>query len=215
VEGARESLRRGIDRVKTTGHIETMPKPNVREEILTAGVDTLHRHGFNATSVQDITDAAGVPKGSFYNHFESKEVLGAEVVRRFMQNRRAHLAILRDANMAPLSRLRKYFEGMNQIVAKNNYSHGCLLGNFGAELSDQSPLIRERLAQAFEDWSKLIANVIAESQAAGDMSKDFSPKTLAGFFLNGWEGALLRARVDKSRAPLDQFLAVNFAKVLT
>jgi TetR/AcrR family transcriptional repressor of nem operon len=47
------------------------------------------------------------------------------------------------------------------------------------------------------------------------MSKDFSPKTLAGFFLNGWEGALLRARVDKSRAPLDQFLEVSFAKVLT
>jgi TetR/AcrR family transcriptional repressor of nem operon len=192
-----------------------MPKPNVREEILAAGVDTLHRHGFNATSVQDITDAAGVPKGSFYNHFESKEALGAEVVQRFMQNRKAHLAILRDANMAPLSRLRKYFEGMNQMFAKNNCSYGCLLGNFGAELSDQSPLIRERLAGAFDEWSKLIANVIAESQAAGDMSKDFSPKTLAGFFLNGWEGALLRARVDRSRAPLDQFLEVSFAKILT
>jgi TetR/AcrR family transcriptional repressor of nem operon len=117
--------------------------------------------------------------------------------------------------MAPLTRLRKYFEGLNQVLAKSNYSYGCLLGNFGAELSDQSPLIRERLAKAFEEWSKLIANVIAESQAAGDMSKNFSPKTLAGFFLNGWEGALLRARVDKSRAPLDQFLEVSFTKVLT
>jgi TetR/AcrR family transcriptional repressor of nem operon len=192
-----------------------MPKPNVRDEILAAGVDTLHRQGFNATSVQDITDAAGVPKGSFYNHFESKEALGAEVVQRFMENRRARLAILRDGGMAPLTRLRKYFEGLNQVLAKSNYSYGCLLGNFGAELSDQSPLIRERLAKAFEEWSKLIANVIAESQAAGDMSKNFSPKTLAGFFLNGWEGALLRARVDKSRAPLDQFLEVSFTKVLT
>jgi TetR/AcrR family transcriptional repressor of nem operon len=192
-----------------------MPRPNVRDEILDAGVDTLHRQGFNATSVQDITDAAGVPKGSFYNHFESKEALGAEVVQRFMENRRARLAILRDGGMAPLTRLRKYFEGLNQVLAKSNYSYGCLLGNFGAELSDQSPLIRERLAKAFEEWSKLIANVIAESQAAGDMSKNFSPKTLAGFFLNGWEGALLRARVDKSRAPLDQFLEVSFTKVLT
>jgi TetR/AcrR family transcriptional repressor of nem operon len=198
-----------------TGHIRPMPKPNVRDEILAAGVDTLHRQGFNATSVQDITDAAGVPKGSFYNHFESKEALGAEVVQRFMENRRARLAILRDGGMAPLTRLRKYFEGLNQVLAKSNYSYGCLLGNFGAELSDQSPLIRERLAKAFEEWSKLIANVIAESQAAGDMSKNFSPKTLAGFFLNGWEGALLRARVDKSRAPLDQFLEVSFTKVLT
>jgi TetR/AcrR family transcriptional repressor of nem operon len=57
-----------------------MAKPNLREEILTAGLATLHGRGFNATSVQDITEAAGVPKGSFYNHFASKEDLGAAVV---------------------------------------------------------------------------------------------------------------------------------------
>jgi TetR/AcrR family transcriptional repressor of nem operon len=191
-----------------------MAKPNVREQLLAAGLDTLHRGGFNATSVQDITEAAGVPKGSFYNHFESKETLGAEVVLRYVENTEAQRAILRETKLAPLARLRKHFERLNQDVARNNYSYGCLLGNFGTELSEQSPLIREQVAKAFVGWSDLIAKVIAEAQTAGAVTKELSPKVLAAFLVSAWEGALMRAKVDKSRAPLDAFLSVGFAKVL-
>lgn len=62
-----------------------MAKPHVREEILAAGLETLHNRGFNATSVQDITEAAGVPKGSFYNHFASKEELGSAFVAAYAE----------------------------------------------------------------------------------------------------------------------------------
>ena len=47
-------------------------KPNVRQKLIDAGLKTLLAGGFNGVGVQEITDAAGVPKGSFYNHFESK-----------------------------------------------------------------------------------------------------------------------------------------------
>ena len=82
-----------------------MPKPNLREDILTAGLEALHSRGFNATSVQDITEAAGVPKGSFYNHFASKEELGAAVVEQYAAKgaiRRRALAGPR--RLAPLAR---------------------------------------------------------------------------------------------------------------
>ena len=52
-----------------------MAKPSARDRILDAAVQTLHERGFNGCGVQDITDAAGVPKGSFYSHFDSKEAL--------------------------------------------------------------------------------------------------------------------------------------------
>lgn len=191
-----------------------MARPSVREELLTAGVSVLHRRGFNASSVQDITDAAGVPKGSFYNHFDSKETLGAAAVVRYAQRSQAYLAVLHDKKLPPLARLRKCFEGLNRLAASNHFCSGCLLGNFGAELSDQSGLIRSRVAQAFAAWAETIAGVIAEAQAAGSVAKDFPPETLAGFCLNAWEGALLRAKVDKSGQPLDQFMSVSFAKVL-
>ena len=56
---------------------------DVRERLLEAGVQTFSKSGFNGCSVQDITDAAGVPKGSFYNHFESKEALGAAALEHY------------------------------------------------------------------------------------------------------------------------------------
>src|SRR6516162_778949 len=59
-----------------------MAKANVRERLLDAGLETLHRRGFNGCGVQEITEAAGVPKGSFYNHFESKEAMAAKMAKR-------------------------------------------------------------------------------------------------------------------------------------
>ena len=65
-----------------------MPRLNTREEIVQAGLKCLVEKGFNAVGVQEITDAAGVPKGSFYNHFESKEALGVEIVERYGANQK-------------------------------------------------------------------------------------------------------------------------------
>jgi TetR/AcrR family transcriptional repressor of nem operon len=203
-----------FDRLKTTGHISTVPRPSLREQLLSAGLETLHRKGFNASSVQDITDAAGAPKGSFYNHFESKEVLAAEAVREYQEQKRVLLDILRDQKLAPLRRLRKYFESVNRAAVEAKFSTGCLLGNFAAELSSQSPVICERVGEAFARWGDDVAAVIAEGQRAGAISRNFSSKALADFVIHAWEGAMLRAKVQKDRAPLDLFLKVTFSKIL-
>ena len=204
-----------VDGAKTTGHIPVMPRPSLREQLLAAGVETLHRRGFNATSVQDITDAAGAPKGSFYNHFESKEALAVEAVRAYRQRGKKRLAILQDVKLSPLRRLRKYFESMNAAVVEAGFSAGCLLGNFGAELSGQSPLVREQVAEAFDLWSEALAAVIAEAQKDGSVSRGLPPKALAEFVIHAWEGAMVRAKVEQDKAPLEQFLKVIFGKVLT
>ena len=191
-----------------------MPRPGLREQLLSAGLATFHQRGFNATSVQDITDAAGAPKGSFYNHFESKEALAAEVVRKYAEKGRARFALLREEKLLPLRRLRKYFEGLIQLAVSAGFTHGCLLGNFGAELSSQSPLVRERVGEAFAGWTDALAEVIAQAQKAGDVSGGVSAKALAEFVLHAWEGALVRARVEKDRGPLDTFLKLTFSRIL-
>jgi TetR/AcrR family transcriptional regulator, transcriptional repressor for nem operon len=197
-----------------TGHIGRVPRPNLREQLLSAGLETLQQRGFNASSVQDITEAAGAPKGSFYNHFESKEALAAEVVGRYEERSQARRSILRDASLAPLRRLRKYFQSLSQGAVQGGFSRGCLLGNFAAELSDQSPLVRDRVEEAFHAWCDEVARVIGEGQKAGAISRDFSATALAAFVIHAWEGAVLRAKLDKDRAALDLFLKVTFAKVL-
>ncbi len=190
-------------------------KTNVRERLLTAAFETLHANGFNATGVQDITDAAKVPKGSFYNHFESKDALGVEVVERYAARGAERRQVLFGGTGAPLARLKAYFKGLNQLGPATGFSRGCLLGNFSAELASQSGDIRAALNEAMANWTKDIALVIAEAQKAGDVGRGIPAATLATFLLDAWEGAVLRSKVDRSAAPLDAFMKVAFNKILT
>lgn len=192
-----------------------MARADVRGKLLTAGLEALHKRGFNATGVQDITDAAKVPKGSFYNHFESKDALGVEVVNQYGAKAAERRRSLLEGAEPPLVRLRDYFRQLNQLGPATGFNRGCLLGNFGTELPGQSPAIRAALKTAFDDWARAIAQVIKEAQQAGDVSKDMSAETLANFLLNAWEGAVMRSKVEKGPAALDAFLSVTFNKILT
>lgn len=93
------------------------------ERILEAGLEALYQHGFNATSVQDITQAAGVPKGSFYNHFESKEALGVEAVNVYASRMGSMLTPLHSKSVSPLKRLHTYFKKMHQLLSDSQYAH--------------------------------------------------------------------------------------------
>src|SRR5260370_32402330 len=85
-----------------------MARHSLREDIVEAALEQFHSHGYNAAGVKDITDRAGVPKGSVYNHFDSKEALAVVALERYAERRR--LEDLADRSVAPLARLRRHFE---------------------------------------------------------------------------------------------------------
>jgi TetR/AcrR family transcriptional repressor of nem operon len=190
-----------------------MARHNVREQIVEAGLKCLQEKGFNGVGVQEITAAAGVPKGSFYNHFESKEALGAELVERYgaASKRREVLA---DKSVPPLDRLRKHFDTLNTKFIDSNFEHGCLLGNFSAELANQSALIRESLAKLFVRWTDDLVVAIADAQADGSIASKRDAADLAAFLLDAYEGTLLRARVERDRRPFDRFMQLAFEQIL-
>jgi len=190
-----------------------MARPNVRERIIEAGLKCLLERGFNAVGVQEITSSAGVPKGSFYNHFESKEALGAEVIERYGTGVRRR-EVLGEKSVAPLLRLRRYFEALNATFVGSKFQRGCLLGNFSAELSNQSELIRGGLRGMYARWTKDLEAVIKDAQDEGTISNKTSAADLAGFLLDAYEGALLRARVERSSAPFDRFMHLAFTQIL-
>ena len=191
-----------------------MPRPNTKEQLIVAGLNALLEKGFNGVGVQEITEQAGVPKGSFYNHFESKEALGAEIVERYGLNN-TRRAILRDKTVPPLQRLRTHFETLNDTFTKSKFERGCLLGNFSAELANQSPVIRESLLTLFERWTKDLEVAIADAQSEGTVSSDRDAGDIAAFLLDAYEGTLLRARVQRDRAPFDRFMKLAFEQILT
>ena len=191
-----------------------MPRPNTKEQLIVAGLNALLEKGFNGVGVQEITEQAGVPKGSFYNHFESKEALGAEIVERYGLNS-TRRAILLDKTVPPLQRLRTHFETLNASFIKSKFERGCLLGNFSAELANQSPVIRESLVTLFERWTKDLEVAIADAQSEGAVSSDRDAGDIAAFLLDAYEGTLLRARVQRDRAPFDRFMKLAFDRILT
>ena len=192
-----------------------MPRPSSRDHLIHSALETIHRQGFNGTAVQDITDAAGLPKGSFYNYFESKEALALEVIDRFGKEQGALAGVLSDESISPVERLRRYFASQATALAEQSYERGCLIGNFSTELADQSRPIRDRLASNFAAWSRPIEACLRDAQKAGEISWECEPRVLAEFLLNSFEGAVLRMKVEKNGSPLDHFMTVIFSRVLT
>jgi len=190
-----------------------MARPNTREQIVQAGLKCLQERGFNGVGVQDITSSAGVPKGSFYNHFESKEALGAEIVARYGADT-VRRDILADRSVAPLLRLRRHFERLNAIFVDAKFERGCILGNFSAELSNQSELIRDSLRGVYARWTKDLEAAVADAQEQGAISNKTKAADLAAFLFDAYEGALLRARVERDRQPFDRFMKFAFTQIL-
>ncbi|GAA4591989.1 TetR/AcrR family transcriptional regulator [Planotetraspora phitsanulokensis] len=190
-----------------------MARPSMRKEIVEAALEQFHSRGFNAAGVKDITDRAGVPKGSFYNHFESKEALAIVALEEYGLTRR--LQDLADPDTEPLTRIRKHFEFFRDEVLGYGITRGCLLGNFGAEIADHNEAIRAAVREGFEAWGTALASTIREAQQAGAVRAELDPEATARFILSAWEGALLLARTDRSAGAFDSFFAVTFGTLLT
>jgi TetR/AcrR family transcriptional repressor of nem operon len=189
-----------------------MARPSKREEIAQAALQQFHSRGFHATGINDITQAAGAPKGSFYNHFSSKEDSALEALSRYAAGLR--FDILTAPGRPALDRLRAHFEFLGQATVDSGFARGCLVGNFGAEVADHSEVIRAAVRQSFEGWASLIKQVLAEAQEAGELAGGLDVEEAARFILSTWEGTLIVARADKSSAPFDSFFRMVFDVVL-
>ena len=191
-------------------------KENARDKIIATGVEMVAISGFNATGIESVLKAAGVPKGSFYHHFGSKENFGIEVINLFAESYAQKLhTFFDDKSIEPLERIRNYLEHSIEHLTQENFSKGCLIGNLGQELADQNERFRDRLAEIFCDWLNIIADCLRHAQQAGTLNPLLDAQNLASFLLSGWEGAILRAKVMRSPEPLKQFVGILFATVLT
>jgi TetR/AcrR family transcriptional repressor of nem operon len=191
------------------------PKPGTRKKLLEAGLQMIHAQGYAASGIAGIVESVDMPKGSFYNHFSSKETFAAEVIDAYFERGQEKLReILCDNDAPALARLEAYFDDRIEAFRATKFAKGCLLGNVSAEFADHSALIRERLADHFEAWGRSFEACIAQAQEHGMVSDNIPAALLARFVLNSWEGALLRMRAEKSDAPLLEFKEIIFGKVL-
>ena len=193
-----------------------MSKPSHREKILSEGLKVVHAHGFANASVRDIVQAAGVPQGSFTNHFASKEAFGLEVIDRyFASSTEVIRETLRNDSLPPLQRLRAYIDaGKNRLNRDNSMRNGCLLGNFTAEASDNSELIRQRLLEIFSEVKQSIAYCLRAAVKTGELSPSLDCDEVAAFIVSSLQGANLLAKAERSPVPVERFKEILFSMIL-
>jgi TetR/AcrR family transcriptional repressor of nem operon len=190
-----------------------MPKPSHREKLLQVGMGVVHERGFRGASVRDIVQAAGVPQGSFTNHFASKEAFGLEVVDRYLANARGLIQrTLRNDAVAPLQRLRDWIAG--GVQGESDLRNGCLLGNFTAEANDCGEALRLRVVAAFGEIQAALADCLRAAARAGEIAASTDCDETAAFILASLQGALLMAKAQRDPAPLERFKQVLFGSVL-
>lgn len=178
-----------------------------RDKIFTAAQDRFHALGYSACGVQQIVDAAGVPKGSFYNYFKTKEGLALEVLETYVASSKRE--ILSNAALSPLTRIREHFGFFISRYERDGFDKGCLIGNLSAESSEEVPLLREALKASLSTWADLLTGVILEGQSIGEIKPGLDAGAMARFLINSWEGTVLRMKVTNDRRPLDDFMSIG------
>jgi TetR/AcrR family transcriptional repressor of nem operon len=196
-------------------HIRVMPKPSHRETILERGLRVVHAHGFANASVRDIVQAAGVPQGSFTNHFVSKEAFGLEIINLYHANGGELLrATLLNDSVGPLQRLAAYIDAAKNRLNEDGMRHGSLLGNFTAEASVHSEPIRLRLVQIFAELTDAVAYCLTAAVSAGELPREFDVDEAAAFVVSSLQGAYLLAKAYRSPEPVERFSRILFSTIL-
>ncbi|MBU1228476.1 MAG: TetR/AcrR family transcriptional regulator [Proteobacteria bacterium] len=185
---------------------ETTRKDDTRQRLIEAGAEILHRQGYAGTGIQQVLDACGVPKGSFYHYFRSKEDFALAVVDfhagRMVKGARALFA---DPARTPLERLRHFFAYFLGCFADQAHplgQSGCPIGNLVQELAAGSPVFQQRLNEVLCDLEQCMADMLREARAAGETNARLDPEETARFISSSWQGAILRAKAAGDCSPL-------------
>jgi TetR/AcrR family transcriptional repressor of nem operon len=176
-----------------------------KKNLLDQGVGMLMRQGYHGTGLQEVLDAADIPKGSFYNYFTSKEDFGAEVIQHYMDPFIVQLSThLQQSETDALGAIERYFGELISELEKNEFKGGCLLGNLMGEIGDTSDICQKSLRTAIDRYRDMLQSGLAKAQQQGTVRSDKSAKEMADLLVNTWQGALLRTKIEKSSAPAEQ-----------
>jgi len=186
-----------------------------RERILEVGAQAIADKSFNSCGLAEILQRAGVPKGSFYHYFGSKEDFGVALIEKASAEYVELLQpIVSDRKRTPLQRLRAVFELSREECMANGAARQCLIPKLALETSQLSEPVHAAVKCAYDQWSALIARVIREAQAAGQVARSHDPDRLANVLVMLWEGATIRMQIDRSLQPVDDFLSFVFDSLL-
>lgn len=181
---------------------------DTKAELIRSGLAHLTEFGFASSGIDQILKKVGVPKGSFYHYFASKEAFGLAVIQSYNHYFVTKLdKYLLDESYTGLMRIDNFVEDAKAGMARHQFKRGCLVGNLGQEVDLLPESFRPLLVEIFATWQQRLANCLVVAKEQGDLAKNADCNALAEYFWIGWEGAVSRAKLVQSSQPLDNYFS--------
>jgi AcrR family transcriptional regulator len=163
-----------------------VPRPRKFDEsdVIAAARDEFWTRGYGATSVDDLTAATGLGKGSLYGAFGDKHGLFIRTLDDYIASSLDDVhAQLHDTEHGAYDRLVRHIRWQANAVARDKERRGCMMARTAAELGSTDDEVEDKVERAYATWRKEIAEVIATAQRDGDIDGEVDPQALAGTLL--------------------------------
>lgn len=187
-----------------------------RSALIRSGVELMTTYGYISSNIERILKQVGVPKGSFYHYFKSKEDFGKAIIASydsfFSYKLDKHLT--NSSIGSAIDRILAFYEDAKQGMAKYDFNRGCLIGELIQEESLLPDGYAQILEQILQNWQAKLEKCLLLAQQSGELSSQANCKALAEFFWIGWEGAVTRSKLIKKSQPLDLFMQLFFDKII-
>lgn len=184
-----------------------------RDSLLEVGRELFINSSFHSVGLSDILKSSGVPKGSFYHYFDSKEDFGIQVIELYhRQNSEELRALLEDETKTPYEQLKAFYQNSMDHFDSVDYCQGCLMANLSQELADVNENLRRKISQVSTHLVDQIARLLASMDTTDINLGHLAPQEAAQVLMNSWQGAIMKMKLEKSREPLEVFMKFFFLR---
>src|SRR5690606_29433922 len=141
------------------------------------------RRGYHGTGVQEIVQAAGVPKGSFYHYFASKEDFALQALEALYRPRlERYRAALNEAGGSPRQRILAYYrELIAHFSRQEKPEYHCFIGSLSFEMAELCPPIGRQVLAILAESLELLAGCLEQARQQGEIAADSDCVMLAEF----------------------------------
>lgn len=179
---------------------------NTKTHLLLTGYQLIAQKGFTAVGIKQILDTAGVPKGSFYHYFASKEAFGEAIISHYFTRYKTRLDVIAQQDSSAQQKLYDYFQNWYD-TQQNGYDHEkCLVVKLSAEVADISEPMRKALDAGYQQTISWLSEQIKEGWLDNSIpsKENLSAESIAKRWYFAWLGASLIAKISQTNTPLSE-----------
>lgn len=184
-----------------------MPRQKITTpEIIGIAINVFRNNGYHGTSMAKLAEACGLMKGSFYNHFSSKEdilLVTIQSLNDYLNERVFKIAY--DKALKPKDRMKKILHKLSNVLRSDQ--GGCLVGNMTLELYNGHNEFRACLEKYFQDWRNAFIAIFSEKY------KHKRAEKLALISIQEFEGAIMMGRIFKDNDLLGETIDTITARL--